>query len=1298
MDIRRATTTRGSDKIIVVDSGCDQCVAPTSCCRVLKYHNTMYSVRGAFDSDSKARIMRIVDVATWVQFDDEKVMMRVNQCLLDTDEESDEFLLQPHQLRDHGVVVDDVSTKHLGPNGEYGKQSIVAGNVTYPLKFDGWKMYMICDKPTPEEADEVVDGKIKPIVLTSPRTYNPAKRVRTRRVKQTKKNDLRRWAKNLGCTTRHNVEHTLIATSQHVVEDPSQTRTIMRDHYVARLLPLRPHRISDTCYTDTFFSSVKSVRGYKCFQLFSLQECKFDTTYLMKAKSQAIDALGDFVRYYGAPNLLVHDGAKEMKSNKWLDFVRRYAIPEHPSEPYHQNQNLAERRGGDIKTGLWFLLLECKAPVIYWCYALTFLVYCRQYIARRSLQYRTPYEFLFGETPDISVFRFPFYSKVWYYSPTVRSPKSKMLRGRFLGVAETCGDVFTYVILPVDESERPATRHSTLLRSCVRGRIDEEDAPVVLSKGSTLELYNSNGEVLKEEYFLTPTRKSQAVYEKEFNDKETRKDSSPESLKIGSVPPPEEIDRAAQETGVPPDAGTDVGVNVDNTQTDELEHNNHEPQQEETNGNPESSEFDETVRADIEKSLYGAYNSKEGDDCDLVQEIISHSWKDGELMMTIVTNDGQRLPVPYRIMQCDAPALLSTYILENGVDSGVVNPSLRRYTRWARHYRRSVRKLTRRLSILARRLTMDDEKRIQNARSPKRKTSKGRNDRHIGMRYGVIVPRSTKEALEIDKITESNLWREAIEREISQLIDRGCFEFRAPGHDPGANYQNAPLRMIYEVKQDGRRKARLVAGGHKVEVDGIPVKATVVKSVSIRTLHVIRARDNLGLITGDIANAFINADTREKVYCTAGLEFGDKFGSTIIIKKALYGLKSSANAWHGMLSDFIRTLGFKPTRYDEDVWIRRREDGEGYDYVCTHVDDFMIVAREPQRWLEPLQKQFVIKQAGRPSSYLGNDLVFDEQSGMYRMGCATYLKEALTRIEKIFGEIRKQKSPMSDKARPEIDDSPLLSVEDHRTYQMLIGVAQWLVCCGRMDVNHAVTSLSRFNAAPREGHLEMLLRVFGYLKKFRNKWIQFNPGKFKVEKANILQADFLEKYSDATEDVEPGLPEPLGTPMQTSICTDSDHAHDVVTRRSITGVLVYVGLTPVSSVSRRQTAIASSTYEAEFMAMRTATQEAKVIRNLLRSFGIPLDGPTLLFGDSLGVIQQASFVDADLSKKHVAISYHLVRESIAAGIILPYWIGTEDNLADILTKPLAPTAFIKLCHEIYWKEKDGIDEENCQDR
>ena len=97
----------------------------------------MFNVRGAFDGESDSHVMQLVDVVTMVQFESEQKMVQVNQCLLDTDNTNAEFLLQPHQLRDYGVIVNDVSRTHLGPGGELGKQSITVGETTYPLSFDG---------------------------------------------------------------------------------------------------------------------------------------------------------------------------------------------------------------------------------------------------------------------------------------------------------------------------------------------------------------------------------------------------------------------------------------------------------------------------------------------------------------------------------------------------------------------------------------------------------------------------------------------------------------------------------------------------------------------------------------------------------------------------------------------------------------------------------------------------------------------------------------------------------------------------------------------------------------------------------------------------------------------------------------------------------------------------------------------------------------------------------------------------------------------------------------------------------
>ena len=140
--------------------------------------------------------------------------------------------------------------------------------------------------------------------------------------------------------------------------------------------------------------------------------------------------------------------------------------------------------------------------------------------------------------------------------------------------------------------------------------------------------------------------------------------------------------------------------------------------------------------------------------------------------------------------------------------------------------------------------------------------------------------------------------------------------------------------------------------------------------------------------------------------------------------------------------------------------------------------------------------------------------------------------------------------------------------------------------------------------------------------------------------------------------------------MTTAIFFDADFAHDVVKRRSISGIIEFVGSTPVSWSSKRQGCIASSTYQAEFIAMRRAVEEAIALRYMLRCLGVKVSQPTKLFGDNLGVMQTAQIPDADLKKKHVAISYHLVREAVAAGIIEPIWLDSKANFADLCTKAL----------------------------
>ena len=159
-----------------------------------------------------------------------------------------------------------------------------------------------------------------------------------------------------------------------------------------------------------------------------------------------------------------------------------------------------------------------------------------------------------------------------------------------------------------------------------------------------------------------------------------------------------------------------------------------------------------------------------------------------------------------------------------------------------------------------------------------------------------------------------------------------------------------------------------------------------------------------------------------------------------------------------------------------------------------------------------------------------------------------------------------------------------------------------------------------------------------------------------------------EKYPDATEEIDEGLPEPRGKPISTTVYFDSDHAHDQVTRRSVSGVISFVGSTPISWTIKRQGTIKSSSYSAEFCAGRVASEEAIAIRYMLRSLGVPVRGATALCGDNLGMIMSSTNPDSVLKKKHVAISFHKLQECSAAGIVNPIKVCTTVNRADIFTK------------------------------
>ena len=291
--------------------------------------------------------------------------------------------------------------------------------------------------------------------------------------------------------------------------------------------------------------------------------------------------------------------------------------------------------------------------------------------------------------------------------------------------------------------------------------------------------------------------------------------------------------------------------------------------------------------------------------------------------------------------------------------------------------------------------------------------------------------------------------------------------------------------MVCAVKHDGRHKARLVAGGHLTETPIDSVHSSVVSLRGIRILAFLGELNGLKVWSTDIGNAYLETHTREKVYIIAGPEFGELEGHTLIISKALYGLHSSGLRWSERLADVLRAMEFFPSKAEKDIWMR--DKGDHYEYIAVYVDDLMIASRLPEVIISALvdEHNFKLKGTGPTEFHLGCDF-YRDKNGILCYAPKKYIEKILDNYRRIYGKWPKPAhSPLIDGDHPELDTSELLSEDNQKIYQSLIGALQWVIQIGRFDITTSVMSLSRFRALPRQGHLDHVKRIHGYLSKMR---------------------------------------------------------------------------------------------------------------------------------------------------------------------------------------------------------------------
>jgi hypothetical protein len=223
---------------------------------------------------------------------------------------------------------------------------------------------------------------------------------------------------------------------------------------------------------------------------------------------------------------------------------------------------------------------------------------------------------------------------------------------------------------------------------------------------------------------------------------------------------------------------------------------------------------------------------------------------------------------------------------------------------------------------------------------------------------------------------------------------------------------------------------------------------------------------------------------------------------------------------------------------------------------------------------------------------------------------------------------------------------------DNGLYRSVVGSLQYFALSTRPDIAVATRRVSHFLSNPGEKHWKLVKRILRYLKGTINNGIIFKTKSELNKNGHYKNEITLRSYADA------------------------DFATDIETRKSNTGYINFIAGSCISWRAKRQKCIATSTAEAEYIAVYEVAKEIVWLRLLLKELGFEQKGPTLINEDNTATIAISEKEYNHARTKHIDIKYHYVKDLVKKEIIKLTWVKTTEQIADIFTKPLDKIKFL----------------------
>nr|KAJ0204523.1 hypothetical protein LSAT_V11C500235470 [Lactuca sativa] len=453
-------------------------------------------------------------------------------------------------------------------------------------------------------------------------------------------------------------------------------------------------------------------------------------------------------------------------------------------------------------------------------------------------------------------------------------------------------------------------------------------------------------------------------------------------------------------------------------------------------------------------------------------------------------------------------------------------------------------------------------------------------------------------------------------------------------------------RWVYrnKVDKDGiitRNKARLVAQGFtQIEsIDYGETFAPVARIEAIRLFLAYASYMNFIVYQMDVKTAFLHGVLEEEVFLNQPPGFVDKDHPDYVYRldKAVYGLKQAPRAWYETLTSYLLENGYRRGAIDNTLFIKNK--GSNMVLVQIYVDD--IIFGSPNETLskefaEIMSQRFEMSMMGKMTFFLG--LEVQQQKTGISICQSKYISDLLVKYS--LSDCKPASTPVSKTDKLHAD--PTGTDVNHSLYRGMIGSLLYLTA-SRPDIMFGTILYARFQPNPKESHLMAVKRIFRYLKGTQNLALWY----------------------------------PRDSAFELYGYTDSDYAGCNLDKKSTSGGCHFLGNRLISWSSKKQTSVAISTVEAEYVADGRCCAQLLWIQNQLLDYGFKFS-KTPIYCDNTSAIQITQNPVQHSKTKHIEIRHHFIRDNVEKGKVVLEHVKTSEQLADIFTKALdsQSTAYI----------------------